>query len=608
MGFAPMNVSRHQVSLGALALILCLALPMGVLSLFSPSTTGDQVDAADAAVVARVTSMQVIREEDRTVVGLHVQKMILGDRTSAMVQLSVEGRPSIEVGDLVVALLRFEPDEILGVYQMQKDRFTLQYEVVTPITGMFAQGISDLPPVPFQLFETAIAVRRSGGGVDPNPGVDPDVEDEPVIEAVAEDGFEPNDDLAAATPVFLDPPAVLTGNPTMVTGLTLHEGDVDFFGFDGPGLSILHAQTRTPRGVTDLELDTLMGLFDATSGDLLAVDDDGGQGKLSRLTVPLEYSGPYAVAVESAPDSNLDFDGDEGTTTGAYELDLEVEKAAYLTNENDIILGVSPDHTFIEDFIGFKQVGGQDVLLVGVPADGWGVSYTLEDRRIELLTGIFGGAGEQLGDPGFNTELVQLDFELGPFVDSNGFNRAGFARSTTMVPSNLDPLEGVLLRMDYTIGDSQTTVDGLLVLRRSSSAEISDVLYQRVMDVDLFGTGDDTFYYSFDASGLVKAFPVDTKTVVGGAAAPSETQGVITGDMQFALEAQGAPLSGPGSARAYGLGFTLVKEFSSEADAVAGAVANLTAHGHTTWIVAVDVDPVTGLFSAFGAGMHTKPQ
>ena len=605
-----MNVSRHQVSLGALALILCLALPMGVLSLFSPSTTGDQVDAADAALVARVTSMQVVQEDDRTVIGMHVQKMIVGERTTTTLQLSVEGRPNVEVGDLVVALVRFEPDEILGVYQLQKDRFTLQYEVVTPVTGMFAQGISDLPPVPFQLFETAIGVRR--GQITPGDaevlGDDGLLADDEQLEATSADNFEPNDDLASATPVFLDPPAVLTGNPTMVTGLTITEGDVDFFGFNGPGLTILHAQTRTPRGVTDLELDTLMGLFDATNADLLASDDDGGKGKLSRLTVPLEFSGPYAVAVESAPDSNLDFTGDEGETTGAYELDLELEKAAYLSNQEDLILGVSPDHTFIEDFIGFKEIGGEDVLLVGVPADGWGLSYTLDDPEIELLTGIFGGAGEQLSDPGFNTELVQLDFQLGPFVDSNGFNRSGFARSSTIVPSSLDPLQGVLVRVDYTVGVNQTSVDGLLVMRRNAgSGEIGDILYQRVMDVDLFGTGDDTFYYSFDANDQVRAFPVDTTGVVGDLTAPATSQGVLTGDLQFALEAEGAPLEGGPSPRAYGLTFTLVKEFSSEADAVAAAVANLTVKDATTWVVAVDADPTTGLFTAFGAGLFTRP-
>ena len=43
-----MSPDRSPLSLGALALILCIALPTGVLSYFSEVTTGEAVDRADA--------------------------------------------------------------------------------------------------------------------------------------------------------------------------------------------------------------------------------------------------------------------------------------------------------------------------------------------------------------------------------------------------------------------------------------------------------------------------------------------------------------------------------------------------------------------------------
>ena len=57
-----MNASRHRVSLGAVALLLCLALPSGLLSLLAESTTGEQVDRADLVIAGRVASLQDIAD------------------------------------------------------------------------------------------------------------------------------------------------------------------------------------------------------------------------------------------------------------------------------------------------------------------------------------------------------------------------------------------------------------------------------------------------------------------------------------------------------------------------------------------------------------------
>jgi hypothetical protein len=73
-----MNASHHRVSLGALALLMCLALPAGLLSLFAESTTGEQVDQSELIVVARVASLQAIPDPQRTAVEFAVSDVIWG--------------------------------------------------------------------------------------------------------------------------------------------------------------------------------------------------------------------------------------------------------------------------------------------------------------------------------------------------------------------------------------------------------------------------------------------------------------------------------------------------------------------------------------------------
>jgi hypothetical protein len=72
-------------------------------------------------------------------------------------------------------------------------------------------------------------------------------------------------------------------------------GDIDFFRFQGTGGTILVAEILTGG------LDTLLGLFDA-GGNLIAVDDDGGAGLLSRVAAPLPANGTYYLGVTTFPD------------------------------------------------------------------------------------------------------------------------------------------------------------------------------------------------------------------------------------------------------------------------------------------------------------------
>ncbi len=611
-----MNAMHHRLSLGALALIMCLALPAGLLSLFSEITTGEQVDASDVVIVGRVASVQVVSAPESTLVEFAVDHGVWGDVPARSLNVSVAGRVPVEVGDQVVAMISRRPSSLLGIYQIQKHPRTLEYQVTTRVTGMAAQGViggDALSPVPLSVFEAAIRLRRSQddrGSAFAQPPVDAALPEAGTQAQVGPDAYEVNNTLATATLLTgLRPPTLLTGNPSVLTGLTLTANDVDFFAFDASALVILHAATLAPATGLDIP-DTFMGLFNASSGALLAYNDDGeGSGKLSKLDIPLEASGSYAVAVESAPDANLDFTGDDGVTTGAYSLSLELELGSYLWNQVDLIMGVSPDGTFIEDQIGFKEIGGNDYLVAGVPADGWALDYDVRSTP-SGATHVYGGAGNQLTDPGFTNSLLPLSFELGPYQDGAGFNRRGFANASSLVAFSTDgsPAPGVITTIQYTIGFGSRTMVGDIALQMGNHAQISDLVFTRVMDLDLFGTGSDQFFWSFNPTSKLQAFAVDTATNVGNVTPPVQPFGNATGDMQAAMVIKHGNSTGAGYSDIthYRTAFTAVKGLATAQQALNSAVRNLRDAQIDTWVVAVDVDPATGLYAAFGTGLGDR--
>jgi hypothetical protein len=81
-------------------------------------------------------------------------------------------------------------------------------------------------------------------------------------------------------------------------------GDVDYFRFNADAGQTLVAE------VTAGSLDSVLGLFDST-GTLVAADDDGGLGLLSKLQFPIAAAGQYTLAVSTFPD--FDFSGDGGS-------------------------------------------------------------------------------------------------------------------------------------------------------------------------------------------------------------------------------------------------------------------------------------------------------
>jgi hypothetical protein len=132
-----------------------------------------------------------------------------------------------------------------------------------------------------------------------------------------DDVFEPNNSIAAAAAITTP---FNTAPNEFFTEISPAAADIDFYSFEAEVGQYLIAETT--RG----QVDTVLGLFDS-AGNLIAGDDDGGVGLLSKIEGGLPYTGTYYLAVTFCCD--YDFDGvDPGQgppfDEGRYVLELQV--------------------------------------------------------------------------------------------------------------------------------------------------------------------------------------------------------------------------------------------------------------------------------------------
>jgi hypothetical protein len=113
-------------------------------------------------------------------------------------------------------------------------------------------------------------------------------------------------------------------------------GDVDYFAFRATSGTTLVLE------VLSGQIDSLLGLFDS-AGNLVAVDDDGGAGVLSRIVYPVMASGTYYLAVTTFPDDDFSGDGDSG---GRYVLDLNAINGFLLNLGDDASQELALGFTF----------------------------------------------------------------------------------------------------------------------------------------------------------------------------------------------------------------------------------------------------------------------
>ncbi|MEM7051167.1 MAG: hypothetical protein AAF604_15975 [Acidobacteriota bacterium] len=120
------------------------------------------------------------------------------------------------------------------------------------------------------------------------------------------DAFEPNDRFDRA--VWIAPPF---STDQHLSEISPAGDDVDFFRFRA------RAGETVAIEVVRSNVDTLIGVFDGISGELLMSDEDGGNGDLSRLLFSLDSDRELVLAVTCADDIDFSGDGREG---GRYTL------------------------------------------------------------------------------------------------------------------------------------------------------------------------------------------------------------------------------------------------------------------------------------------------
>jgi Bacterial pre-peptidase C-terminal domain/Matrixin len=116
---------------------------------------------------------------------------------------------------------------------------------------------------------------------------------------------EPNNTLARARRIELP------FNSTSITRFTEigRVGDVDYFRFTAKAGDVITAE------ILSSQMDTVMALYDRATGELLASDDDGGPGLLSRIVFTVPADGEYAVAIAA-------LSGQPTPETGRYVLSV----------------------------------------------------------------------------------------------------------------------------------------------------------------------------------------------------------------------------------------------------------------------------------------------
>jgi hypothetical protein len=127
---------------------------------------------------------------------------------------------------------------------------------------------------------------------------------------------EPNDTFRMARNISLPFDSIEVTRFTVIEPIG---ADVDYFRFAAQAGTTLVAE------IVSGQLDSVLGLFQITGkgnkqeATLVAADDDGGAGLLSRIVFPITASGDYALAVSTFADFNFDGDGNSG---GRYVIDL----------------------------------------------------------------------------------------------------------------------------------------------------------------------------------------------------------------------------------------------------------------------------------------------
>jgi len=138
-----------------------------------------------------------------------------------------------------------------------------------------------------------------------------------------DDVFEPNNRISRATRIHLP---FSTESMDRYSAIAPVGGDADYYRFSAKAGDILALEVV--RGA----FDSVLGVFDSHTGELLAVDDDSGAGLLSRLLLQANVDLDLTVAVSSFPDFEFTGAGEEG---GRYVLTVNSYRGEILPAGDD---------------------------------------------------------------------------------------------------------------------------------------------------------------------------------------------------------------------------------------------------------------------------------
>ena len=212
-----------------------------------------------------------------------------------------------------------------------------------------------------------------------------------------------NDSIANATPLLRLP--FDSANPAFATVIEAERDDVDFYSFRVRAGDVLAIEVV--RG----SLDSVIGVFDADTGELLVTDDDGGNGLLSRLLLQADEDLRLAVAVSTFPD--LEFIG-AGESNGRYSLYVNTYRGTLIDVGDDDTVpvtlsrpfnfqGQSHNSLFVNSNGSLSFGNGDASFLATVPA------FLAGPPRISMLWTDLDPTGS-LGNPG----VVLVDTEARP--------------------------------------------------------------------------------------------------------------------------------------------------------------------------------------------------
>jgi hypothetical protein len=239
--------------------------------------------------------------------------------------------------------------ELLGV--VAGNPFSITYGARSAVDGLAGYSCGSALTSGFEEESNLSAPRGSIGGVIPVPAIFEDFVGTGANETVDLSGtlrfngvnrildlteiIRRNDSISKATPLLHLP--FDSANPALATVIEPDRDDVDFYSFRVRAGDIIAIEVV--RGT----LDSIMGVFDADTGELLAVDDDGGNGLLSRLLLQTDADLRLAVAVSTFPD--VEFVG-AGVTKGRYALYVNTYRGTPIAIGDDASVPVTLTRPF----------------------------------------------------------------------------------------------------------------------------------------------------------------------------------------------------------------------------------------------------------------------